>query len=290
MTKVMLLAIGFIAQWLNVSTLFAQSNPTQSLLWKVSGKNLKQASYLFGTIHAICADDYFFTPKMNEALSDSKKLLLEVDLSDATANIALQQQMMLPEGASLKDYFNSEEEYKSFAENVKKEFEIDVNFFSKFKPFMLISMLTMKSQTCETQSYEMNLMSTAKKQAIAIDGLETGISQLEIFDRMSKEEIKSMLQSTVQQADSAQNTFKTMINLYKNQDVEALYKLIASSPDIAGHESELISGRNVKWMNKLIYEMNDKTCFIAVGAGHLGGKKGLLQLLQDAGYTLEAVN
>ena len=98
-----------------------------------------------------------------------------------------------------------------------------------------------------------------------------------------------MLLSSVQVGDSSSSEFTTMIKYYKDQNVDALYKLITSSPDIAGHEAELISGRNIKWMNKLMFEMKDQTCFVAVGAGHLGGEKGLLQLLRQEGYTLEAV-
>jgi uncharacterized protein YbaP (TraB family) len=128
-----------------------------------------------------------------------------------------------------------------------------------------------------------------RKKNIEVDGLESSLSQLEIFDRMPKRDIKNMLISTVQATDSTANEFTNMIHVYKDQNVEALYKLITSSPDIAGHEAELISGRNIKWMNKLLFEMKDQTCFVAVGAGHLGGEKGLLQLLRNEGYTLEAV-
>jgi uncharacterized protein YbaP (TraB family) len=289
MRKLFLLTLGFVAQCLNLTSAWAQTSSNNSLLWKVSGKNLNKPSYIFGTIHAICKEDYFFTPKMQEALESSKKLVLEVDLSDPNATTSLQSHLMLPEGQQLRDYFDHEEEYQLFAAQVKTQHDIDIEFFSRFKPFMLISMLTMKSQSCATESYEMSLMKLASQKNIEVDGLESSLSQLEIFDRMPKQDIKNMLISTVQATDSTTNEFTNMIHFYKDQNVEALYKLITSSPDIAGHEAELISGRNIKWMNKLLFEMKDQTCFVAVGAGHLGGKKGLLQLLRNEGYTLEAV-
>lgn len=289
MHKLFLLTLGFIAQCLNLTSSFAQASASNSLLWKVSGKNLSTPSYIFGTIHAICKEDYFFTPKMKEALENSKKLMLEVDLSDPSTTTSMQSHLMLPEGQTLKDFFDNEEEYQNFAKQIKAQHDIDVEFFSRFKPFMLISMLTMKSQSCATESYEMSLMKLASQKNIEVDGLESSLSQLEIFDRMPKQDIKNMLMSSSQAADSANHEFANMIRFFKDQNVDALYTLITSSPDISGHETELISGRNIKWMNKLMFEMKDQPCFVAVGAGHLGGEKGLLQLLRNEGYTLEAV-
>lgn len=289
MRKLFLLTLGFIAQCLNLSSSFAQTSSSNSLLWKVSGKNLSKPSYIFGTIHLICKDDYFFTPKMKEALESSKKLMLEVDLSDPNTATSMQSHLMLPDGQKLKDFFDSEEEYQTFAKQMKSQHDLDVDFFSQFKPFMLISMLSIKSQSCATESYEMSLMKMASQKNMEVDGLETSLSQLEIFDQMPKKDIKNMLLSSLEAADSTNHEFANMIRFYKDQNIDALYTLITSSPDIAGHETELISGRNIKWMNKLMIEMKDQTCFVAVGAGHLGGEKGLLQLLRQEGYTLEAV-
>ena len=162
MRKIILLTLGFIAQCLNLTSSFAQSASPQSLLWKVSGKNLNKPSYIFGTIHAICKDDFFFTPIMKEALESSNKLMLEIDLSDPNSTSSMQQHLLLPEGKSLKDFFESEEEYQSFGKRIKSTFDIDIEYFSRFKPFMLISMFAMKGQTCATESYEMSLMSMAK--------------------------------------------------------------------------------------------------------------------------------
>lgn len=292
MKKQFLTLVGFIAQLLTF-TQGAQAQTTtleKSLLWKITGKDIKAPSYAFGTIHSICNEDYFFTEKMKKAFDESKKLILEIDLTDPAMLNDYQSQLVLPEGEELKDFFTSEKEFQEFSDSVKKNMDIDVAAYTKLKPFVLISMIAMKSATCENQSsYEMNLVDMSKKNKIEVDGLETGLSQLKIFDQMKKDDIRQMLLESVQQLDEQHIEMNKLITLYKSQDVDGLYRFISASPEFKGHEKELIQDRNLNWMNTLVYEMKHQPCFIAVGAGHLAGEKGILNLLSQAGYTIEAV-
>ncbi len=298
MRKNIFIVLGFLAQLFNIqSTAIAQSKQAplkdthrKSLLWKISGKDLLTPSYVFGTMHSICNEDYFFTEQMQAAFDASKKLILEIDLSDPAMIAQYQQNLFLPEGKELKNFFSSEKEYQAFVDSVKKQTDIDANQFSKFKPFILISMISMKSFTCENQSsYEMNLIEMSKKRNIDIDGLESSHSQLEIFDKMNDEDIKNMLVESVSQLGNEHKEIDQMVSIYKTQDIDALYQLISQSPEFKGHEKELISGRNIKWMNTLLYEMKQQASFVAVGAGHLAGKQGVLNLLEKQGYQVEAV-
>jgi uncharacterized protein YbaP (TraB family) len=298
MRKNIFIVLGFLAQLFNIqSTSIAQSKQAplkdanrKSLLWKISGKDLLKPSYVFGTMHSICNEDYFFTEQMQAAFDASKKLILEIDLSDPAMIAQYQQNLFLPEGKELKNFFSSEKEYQAFVDSVKKQTDIDANQFSKFKPFILISMISMKSFTCENQSsYEMNLIEMSKKRNVDIDGLESSHSQLEIFDKMNDEDIKNMLVESVSQLGNEHKEIDQMVSIYKTQDIDALYQLISQSPEFKGHEKELISGRNIKWMNTLLYEMKQQASFVAVGAGHLAGEQGVLNLLEKQGYQVEAV-
>ena len=81
-----------------------------SLLWKISGNGLSEDSYLFGTIHIIPEQDFFFTKSMKSAFELSQKLVMEVDLDIAlSAQLSLMQKMMLPEGKSISSYMTSQE-------------------------------------------------------------------------------------------------------------------------------------------------------------------------------------
>jgi len=255
----------------------------------VSGQGLKNPSYIFGTMHAICSDDYFFTEAMKSALNHSKQLVLEVDLSDTSQTHSLQA-MMLPEHKKLEDYFTSHEDYVHFSEKVKKASALDIDLFAAYKPFLLISALSMKSLDCDnTASYEMKLIEDSQKEGKKVIGLETALSQIEIFDHLKDAEIRDMLYASIDKGSEEQKEEIEMVMLYKQQDIDGLYSLMVRSGEVNGHEKEFLIDRNKDWIQKLPKLMQEKSSFIAVGAAHLPGENGVLELLHKAGYKVEAI-
>lgn len=302
MKKNLLLFVGLCTQLLGI-TAFAQkaNKPTtvksieeKSLLWKVSGKDLKEASYIFGTIHAICSEDYFFTENMTKAFNECKQLVLEVNLADANLGAEFQQNMLLQDGLTLHDFFPDENEYQLFAQQLREQANIELEEFNSFKPFVLISALALKGFTCaKTSSYEMNLIGLSKDKRMNITALETANKQIAFFDEMPREELKQMMMSSIKTdkeaaAGDASNE-ALIVDLYKQQDIAGLSKLINDSPEMKNHQNELIYDRNRDWVAKLPEMMKINKSFIAVGAGHLSGEQGVLQLLKNAGYKVVAV-
>src|ERR1700744_1666000 len=80
-------------------------NEYHSLLWRISGKGLDKPSYLFGTMHLICADDFIWTSKMRESLEKSKKVCFEMDLDDPKTMMDVAAGMMDKDGKKLSSYF-----------------------------------------------------------------------------------------------------------------------------------------------------------------------------------------
>ena len=293
-----MLILSFISQLFSIHVFSqtqdiqkADETSTKSLLWKISGKELKKPSYVFGTIHAICTSDYFFTKPMQTALNNSKQLILEVNLNDPAIAQEYQTHMTLPEGTELKNYFSNEDEYRQFAERLQSYTDMDISLFSKFKPLVLLSALSMKSFACSaTSSYETNLMDLAKAAHIPIRGLETALSQFEIFDHLTNEEIKELLFEGLEESRPEKgNKEEQMMVLYKNQDIDGLYNLLSSSKELKGHEQEFLINRNINWVKDLPKLMDEKPCFIAVGAAHLAGESGILNLLAKEGYRVEPI-
>ena len=79
--------------------------------------------------------------------------------------------------------------------------------------------------------------------------------------------------------------------MYKSQDIEAMSRMLGSSDetDLAKYESMLITTRNSNWIPIMKKMMQEKVTFFAVGAGHLGGEKGVVNLLRKAGYKVTAL-
>lgn len=298
MQKRIILGLSFLAQLIGLQ-LFAQHPNTattikkegeKSLLWKISGKELTSPSYIFGTMHAICMEDYFFTEAMTNAFESTAQLVLEVNLGEVIAGEEFQENMLLSNGKTLSDFFENQDQYNDFVARLRAQSEIDAESFKAFKPFVLISAISMKGFACPTTaSYEVNLLDMAKQKGNTIKGLETMDSQLAIFDRMSDMDIRNLLMESLNEGLKNQSD-RQLIEAYKQQDISALYKMMSNSPEIKGHEKELLIDRNANWVKQLPQLMKEQSSFVAVGAAHLPGDNGVLNLLKKAGYKVEAVN
>lgn len=299
LNKYVIFLLGFLATCLGIQTRAQVLNdihgePLQTgggLLWRITGKDLQSPSYVFGTIHAICPEDYFFTPEMQRAFQSAQRLVMEVDLNDPLMTDMFQETLLLPQGKAFSDFFESVEECDRFARVLAEKKQIDLEMFKSFKPFVLISALAMKGLSCETaSSYEVNLSRMSKERDMPVSGLESAAFQLSIFDKMDAAFIRNLLWESV--ADDSVNAKmeKQMVELYKAQDLDGLYDLVRNSGEFKGHEKEFLTGRNKAWMTLLPNWMKEGACFVAVGAAHLPGESGVLNLLRKAGYSVEAVN
>jgi uncharacterized protein YbaP (TraB family) len=88
-------------------------------------------------------------------------------------------------------------------------------------------------------------------------------------------------------------SFAEMVDLYKAQDIEAMVSMMSdeagAAGGLAGYEDILLHQRNASWIAPMQELMDEGPVFFAVGAGHLGGPRGVIALLRTAGYTVEAV-
>jgi len=115
-----------------------------------------------------------------------------------------------------------------------------------------------------------------------VGGLETIEYQISIFDSIPYEDLKA--------GDTGDDQFAELVALYKNQDVAGLYNVMKTDDSIDEFEDVLLVQRNKNWIPVMSNKMTAKRTFFAVGAGHLGGSFGVINLLREAGYTVTAVN
>src|SRR5690606_13999045 len=120
-------------------------------------------------------------------------------------------------------------------------------------------------------------------------GLESVSDQLQIFESMDVASIKSYLLDMAKNWDSARGQYNELVAAYKAQDITKLHRLVAESPEVAGQLDAFLYDRNEKWIPLMREIASDRPTFFAVGAGHLGGSRGVIRLLRAAGYTVEPV-
>src|SRR5688572_29401493 len=167
-----------------------ESTDDNTLLWRVSGNGLTKPSYLFGTMHMICASDLQVSDSLSKAIKNSDKVYLEVHMEDMMGmmmKLLLDPSSLTMRGDTTLEDLLTPEEYKK----VKAYFEktaggmIPFGTLEKMKPFFLQALLMGEAGKCENMVIvEQMVMEEAKKNEIKIDGLETIDYQLQIFDQI----------------------------------------------------------------------------------------------------------
>lgn len=283
--KKLVKSIAICALTLVSFTTFAQDN--KSLLWQISGKGLEKPSYVFGTIHMICQDDYIMTETIQNTLKNVDAFYAEIDFSNPE-NMAVLQQSMMSE-TPLSQRLNNEQ-YQKLQQLLKEVVDLDITQFEHLTDAAIVSMVTFKSFPCtDFKMYEMELLQTAAAAEKKMGGLETAAEQMEILGKsLGINAVFEMLNDL--KKDGFKST-KEMVALYTNQDVQGLYDYMKKSSYMTDEVyNEMLTKRNHNWINEMPELMKNQSVFFAVGAAHLSGNNGVLKLLKDNGYTIKPVN
>ncbi|MCD6013272.1 MAG: TraB/GumN family protein [Flavipsychrobacter sp.] len=259
----------------------------KSLLWRVKGKGLVKPSYLFGTIHRICPEDFLWTIKMEENFQKSEKVCFEMDLDDTTVMTEITTGLMSNNGKKLSETL-TQEQYNIFEKFIQDSLGLEMSFFDQIKPAAIPGMIIISAGGCEHPiSYENRLTSFAKTSNKEILGLETPKEQLELLDQIPIDSVISQLMYTIQNNTEDTVDFKEMMKAYKDQDLPKLSKMMSSIEEPGIDMNAFLVNRNKKWIPRMTNKMNANSIFFAVGAGHLYGKNGVISLLRKDGYTVE---
>lgn len=277
---------------------FAQSSSSKpdanTLLWKVSGKNLSKPTYIFGTMHMICANDIELSDSLKKAIRNSDKVYLELDMDNIWEMFGAMMHMNMKGDTTLSDLL-SDEDYKKVREFFKEHSSmIPFPMMEKFKPMLVQSLIMEQAAPCDNMIVmEKLVMDEAGKSNVDVKGLETFDYQLGIFDKIPYKLQAQQLVKMINEADSGNGSdvdeIKILTDAYRNQELNKMDELTKEDPTIGGFADILLYDRNANWVKKLQQLMPDNSLVIAVGAGHLPGKKGVLNLLRDAGYKVEPV-
>ena len=293
-----LFAVSFISACKSSKTAIQPSNDPQiqdskaqskgSLLWKISGNDLKQVSYLFGTIHIIGENDFFMTDEIRQAFGSTQQLALELDMDDPKMMMSMMAKSMMSDGKSLKDLV-SEEDYSQANRFFKDTVGMGLALLNKMKPMLLASMIYPKMLDGKTMSYEQEFVKMAKKQDMEVLGVESLDTQLDMIDKIPLEDQAEMLMQYIRDFTKEKNRAKEMIALYTSQDLEGLYNFTTESPEIEEFKSIMLDDRNQNWIPVMENMAKEMPTFFAVGAGHLWGEMGVINLLKEAGYEVTSV-
>lgn len=284
-----LLALVGCAQKNNAKTVTGNN----TLLWKISGKSLEKPSYLFGTIHMLCADDAVLSANMKKAIRDADEIYLEVDMDDMMEMLSVITKMKMNGDTTLQDLLSKEdyEKVKNYFES--RESLLPFSILETFKPILAASTLQQGNIPCDASAVmEQVIMEEAKGHDKTIKGLETMGYQAGMLDsipyRIQAEQLVSYIDNVGKTAEG--DEMKEMLKAYNDQDLAKLETMMMKSDaGISSFTDLLLYNRNRNWVKKLKGLLPGKSLVIAVGAGHLPGDQGVINLLKKEGYTVEPV-
>lgn len=233
---------------------------------------MEQPSWLFGTIHQICKEDLVFGKEAEAALERSQVVCFE---NDFTAFENPEAAKVIEETAPLPQDYLSVEDYAEVRDFMRSRFNIDSGEFSKMKLIQIYTTLNEKALGCDSVvSTEYYLLQKAKANGQTIKGLESAGRAMAVLNESHAKRIAGSIMHYVNDFEAQRDGYKSLVTLYKTGKLSRF----KSSP-----------GRNETWIPVMQELMNRKSAFFAFGAFHLYGRKGVIRLLEKAGYRVEPV-
>lgn len=278
------------------------------LLYKISGNGLEKPSYIVGTYHLAPGNFADSIPGLKDAFASCKQIYGELDMQDALSNEnrdKLEKAQILPEGTTLSSLLTKEQMDRVNA-LMRETIGADMTNpmlaaqFDKMTPMALSTTLTVFAFIKKSPNFNpMNLLDShlqllAQKQGMVIKGLETVDFQVEVLYGSSLEKQVEELMCVVDNFDDVVEMAEFVTAAYFSQDLDQLLDVTneegegpcASSPE---SNDNLIYNRNANWVKAMPDIMRQAPTFFAVGAAHLCGDRGVLRLLEQAGYKIEGV-
>lgn len=260
----------------------------KTLLWQVTGNNLKAPSYLYGTIHLMCPGDIKVTETIKEKFTSTQQLYLELKMDDPALMIEMMKGMRMKDSTTIKSLLKAPQ-FDSVSAIFSKSTGLPLNMFNNTKPILIVSMIYPYLLGCTPDSWEGTFQKMASQQKKPLYGLEKITEQMAVLESIPYLEQAKMLEKTVLNLDSSRNAFLNMLKIYKEKDISKLYKLTTDDDDYGPYEKDLLINRNRNWIPVMKNEMKKMPTFFAFGAAHMGGTDGIIELLRKEGYKVEPV-
>jgi len=282
-----LMATGLGVLWLPISVAFADSS-----VWKVSKGD--DHIFLGGTVHILSESDYPLPDEFAEAYSASDLVVFETDIEgmkDPVVAQMIMSKMSYSDGSTIEDHLKPET-----IDAIKAHLEhrgMTLEAFANFKPSLLYIVLT----SIELGRIGINVEGVdafySAKAASDDKGqlmLETVEEQMSYVIGIGADDPDKLFEYGLQDLAGLGAMMESLVEDWREGDTEGLGDQLTDllAKDYPKMYQSLIVERNNNWMPHIIgyFETSDIE-FVMVGAGHLVGEVGLLELLRLDGYSVE---
>ena len=269
----------------------AATAATRHSLWKAEGKH--SAVYLLGSVHLLKAENYPLAPELEAAFTNAAIVAFETDVEAMElldSQLKLLSKARLPEGETLSEQL-SPAVYARFT-NYLADTGMPVAMFEPLKPSMAAMTLTLlelqKLGVDPQYGLDKHFFGRARREGKQIVPLETVDFQIGLATDFSKEEGELFMKITLDDIDKATKEATKMLKAWQTGDADTLEKLLNE----ASHQApavfkRLLTDRNQRWVPRIEeWLRGDKNVLVVVGAGHLVGADGVVELLRKKGLKV----
>jgi uncharacterized protein len=266
----------------------------KNFLWEVRSKTA--TAYILGSIHLAKADIYPLPPKIEESFEKAAVLALEADPAKAKDE-KLMQLMLLsalyPQGETLRDHL-SEETYE-LAEHELKQLGLPLEYFSRTRPWFLA--LTLETVELQRLGFDPAYgidshfagKAAGKKRIIELESFEY---QIRLMNDFSEREQELFLLYTIKDLSTLKDGVEELMSSWQSGDTKSMEVLVTRSlseaPQLQPIFDKLFYKRNREMGGRIERFLQGKeTVCVIVGAAHLVGKEGIIELLRGKGYSVE---
>lgn len=267
----------------------------QSLCWKISGNGLEKTSYLYGTFHSQDQRVFDFKEGVIEAFNEADIYAMELNI-DSIDRGKMMTAMIMDSNKTLKNLL-SVEDYEMVNTFFIDSIGMSLFMFNKMQPFMTTQMIVTKGLNKENAlALDMHWFKEAKKQEKQLVGLETMIEQINVFKSISVEQqAEELVKSVKEYGNNDVTDINKMVEIYQSGDLDQLMEVMNEYAEDSPIESTqfnetFLYARNINMANRVIQYLEKGSVFMAVGAAHLPGEKGVIELLRAKGYLVEVLN
>lgn len=270
------------------------------VFYKVSGNGLEHPSWIFGTHHLAPLSILDSIPSARQALEESDQVVGELDMTvgQMALGMALQPFMMAPADSTLRDLIAPDD-----FDRISKVFEqyapmpgMTLETFSMMRPMVASSVVSIGAISRSMPGFnpqeqlDTYFQTVAKEKGKKVKGLETPELQGRLLYTTTPLVVQAA--SLVEMLDNPEKIVeqgKKLNKYYMAQDIESLLTLMEGEEETSEFMEALLDRRNADWLTKLPAILSEGSNFVAVGALHLVGDKGIVNGLRKLGYTVEPV-
>jgi len=275
--------------------LFAQKSVSaNSILWEVSGNGLQKPSFLFGTYHFLTNAFIDTIPAVKNAYKSVQAVAGEL-IIDSSLQAPIMKASVL-KGTTLQKVL-PDSLYTKASNWFKEEAGLDLAKLDQLNPLtvMTVALAIIQQKYYPNKAGEVQLdtyfQEVGKKDGKKVLGLETIDVQIKaMFGQFNMQRQVELFNETFKEKDELKNLMSIMNNAYVSEKMDELQQLMYRNDYRPEEMKMLLDDRNDNWMATLPKLMKEQATFVAVGALHLFGQKGLIQQLKEQGYTVRPVN